>query len=50
MNPIAFQIGPVAGTIAEIVGSEVIIESDGERWLLTLGDRLVDAYALPPEF
>jgi hypothetical protein len=37
-------------TIAEIAGSDVIIESDGERWLLTLGDRLVDAYALPPEF
>ena len=45
-----FQIGPVAGKIAEIVGSDVIIESDGERWLLTLGERLVDAYALPPEF
>jgi hypothetical protein len=45
-----FQIGPVAGTIAEIAGSDVIIESDGERWLLTLGERLVDAYALPPEF
>ncbi len=45
-----FQIGPVAGTIAEIAGSDVIIESDGERWLLTLGERLIDAYALPPEF
>ena len=46
----ALEIGPVAGAIAEIAGSDVIIESDGERWLLTFGERLVDAFALPPEF
>jgi len=40
-----------SGKIAEIDGSDVIIETDdGERWLLTLGESLTDAYALPPEF
>jgi hypothetical protein len=43
------EVGDFVGTIAEIEGSEVVIESEGERWLLTLGDRLTDAYALPPE-
>ncbi|MFH1919126.1 MAG: hypothetical protein ABIP48_04445 [Planctomycetota bacterium] len=45
----SFEIGQVSGTIVEIEGSDVILESDGERWLLTLGDSLVDACALPPE-
>jgi hypothetical protein len=44
-----FVIGPLVCTIAEVYGSDVIIESDGERWLLTLGDKLTDAHALPPE-
>lgn len=45
----SFQIGQVNGTIVEIEGSDMIFESEGERWLLTLGDSLVDACALPPE-
>jgi len=46
-----FQIGSLVGRIAEIYGQDVIIESDdGERWLLTLGDKITDAHALPPEF
>lgn len=45
-----FEIGQFRGRIAEIAGSDVIIESDGERWLLTLGERFTDAFALPPEF
>jgi hypothetical protein len=45
-----FEIGQFRGTIAEIEGADVIVESDGERWLLTLGERLTDASALPPEF
>jgi len=44
------QIGTFSGTIAEIDGSDVILESEGERWLLTLGEKLTDAFALPPEF
>jgi len=46
----SFEIGQLNGTIAEIEGSDVIIEADGERWLLTLGESLTDASALPPEF
>ncbi|NQT17482.1 MAG: hypothetical protein HQ582_32300 [Planctomycetes bacterium] len=45
-----FQVGQFRGTIAEIEGSDVIIQSEDERWLLTLGERLTDAAALPPEF
>ncbi|MBC8870084.1 MAG: hypothetical protein H8E44_11740 [Planctomycetes bacterium] len=45
-----FEVGPLVCTIAEVYGSDVIIESDGERWLLTLGDKLTDAHALPPEY
>jgi len=44
------EIGTFSGTVAEIDGSDVILESDGERWLLTLGEKLTDAFALPPEF
>ena len=46
-----FEVGSVVCSIAEVHGSDVIITSDdGERWLLTLGDKLTDAHALPPEF
>ncbi|HUT95793.1 MAG TPA: hypothetical protein VMY37_40450 [Thermoguttaceae bacterium] len=46
----SLRIGNFTGTIAEIEGSDVILESEGERWLLTLGEKLTDAFALPPEF
>jgi hypothetical protein len=46
-----FEVGTLVCSIAEVYGSDVIITSeDGERWLLTLGDRITDAHALPPEF
>ncbi len=45
-----FEIGSLVCTITEVYGSDVIIESDGERWLLSLGDKLTDAHALPPEY
>jgi len=45
-----FEVGPLVCTITEVYGSDVIIESDGERGLLTLGDKLTDAHALPPEY
>lgn len=44
-----FEIGSLVCTVAEVYGPDVIIEADGERWLLTLGDKLTDAAALPPE-
>jgi hypothetical protein len=43
------QVGPLSLEIAEVLGPDVILRVDDERWLLTLGDRLTDAYALPPE-
>jgi len=45
-----FEIGPLSLVVAEVFGTEVIIRVDGERWLLTLGDRITDAHALPPEY
>ena len=42
------QAGSLALTVVEIIGPEVVLETDGERWLLSLGDNLTDAFALPP--
>ena len=45
------SVGQVSGTIVEIVGSDVVIETEGgERWLMSVGDSLSQAFALPPEF
>jgi hypothetical protein len=44
------EIGSFKGIIAAITDSDVIVESDGERWLLTVGDNLSQAAALPPEY
>lgn len=44
------QIGPLSMEIDEVFGSDVIVRVDDERWLLTLGDRITDAHALPPEY
>ncbi len=44
------EAGWFGGKVVEIVQDDVILEVDGQRWLLTRGDRLVDAVALPPEY
>lgn len=44
------KIGAVEGVLVEIADSDVVIEIEGERWLLTLGESLAQASALPPEF
>ncbi len=44
------QVGHFTGTVVEIQGSEVILESGGERWLLSVGETLNQASALPPEY
>lgn len=44
------DIGQFRGSIAEIVDADVIIESEGERWLLTVGENLAHASSLPPEY
>jgi hypothetical protein len=46
----SMQVGALLITVAQARGTDVIIETDDERWLLTLGDKLTDAFALPPEF
>jgi hypothetical protein len=46
----SMQVGALEFTVAQARGSDVIIETDDERWLLTLGDKLTDAFALPPDF
>ncbi|MFV2066623.1 MAG: hypothetical protein ACC645_06545 [Pirellulales bacterium] len=45
------EVGPFRGTIVEIEieGADVVIESDDERWLLTVGENLAQATSLPPE-
>lgn len=43
------EVGSFKGTVAEIRKAEVILESDGERWLLSIGESLTRATALPPE-
>lgn len=43
-------IGQFQGTIQEIQGRDVIVALDGERWLMTVGESLAQALALPPEY
>jgi hypothetical protein len=44
------EVGPLTFRLAEVFDTDVIIETDGERWLLSLGDKIIDAHALPPGF
>lgn len=43
------QVGPFIATLVEIHESDVLLESDGEQWLLTIGENLAQATAVPPE-
>jgi len=44
------EVDHFSGKVAEIEGNDVVLESDGGRWLLTIGENLSEAAALPPEF
>jgi hypothetical protein len=46
----SFEIGPFQGTVAEIDGSDVVLLCDDERWLLSVGESVMQASILPPEF
>jgi len=46
----SFEVGQFRGTVAAIDPQDLVIEADEERWLLTLGENLSQATALPPEF
>lgn len=37
------------GVVVEIEGDDVVLDDGNQRWLLTRGERLADATALPPE-
>jgi hypothetical protein len=39
----------VIGQVVDVEDTEVILQSGDERWLLSFGDGLNDAFALPPE-
>lgn len=45
-----FQIGQFHGTVLRIDEQDVVLEADGELWLVTVGETLAQASALPPEF
>jgi len=44
------DVGAFLGTVVNIDESDVVLESDGERWLLTVGENLDQADAIPPGF
>ena len=46
----SFDIGSFHGVVADISGSDVTLLCDDERWLLTVGENLMQASTLPPEF
>jgi hypothetical protein len=43
------KVGPFVGTLAEISDTDVLVQSDGELWLLSIGENLAQAAAIPPE-
>lgn len=45
-----FEIGHFTGSVVDILDDDVILESVGERWLLSIGESLAEATALPLEY
>ncbi len=46
----SLEAGDFHGKVLDIQDEDVILEADGQRWLITVGESLADAYAVPPEF
>jgi hypothetical protein len=46
----SLQVGQFSGKLLEVDDEDVVLESEGQRWLLSLGDSLAQAFALPPEY
>jgi len=46
----SFQVGQFAGKVIDVAGDDVVLEADGQRWLVSLGESLAEAFALPPEY
>lgn len=45
-----FEIGPYSGVVVDILEDDMVFESDGERWILSIGESLAEAFALPAEY
>lgn len=46
----SFQVGQFAGKVVEIEGDDVVFEEPGgQRWLVSFGESLAEAFALPGE-
>jgi hypothetical protein len=46
-----FHVGQFAGKVVEIEGDDVVVEeADGQRWLVSFGESLAEAFALPEEY
>lgn len=43
------EVGPFAATIASIDDTDILLEADGELWLLSVGENLAQAAAIPAE-
>ena len=48
-NGDTISAGNVDGQIVQIFEKDIVIDSGGERWLLSIGENLTQALALPPE-
>lgn len=45
-----FRVGALECEVERLDLRDAVLVIDGERWLLTINDRLADAAALPPEY
>lgn len=45
-----FRVGALDCQVEEITVRDVVLAVDGQRWLLTIDERVADALALPPEY
>ena len=46
----SLQVGQFSGKLVEVSDDDVILESEGQRWLVSLGESLAQAFALPAEY
>lgn len=46
----SLQIGQFSGTVVRIDRDDVVLEADGQRWLVGIGESLAQAFAVPPEY
>jgi hypothetical protein len=44
------EIGQFRATVVDIAREDVILEADGQRWIVAVGESLAQAFALPPDF